>query len=92
VLSQSELEKLIAKQLRLGPPVEISSADPTKVLVFIEHHLGEAEVSVESLRIHLRITGKIPAPGENLMALPPGSAHKAFAIPIGKVIRIESKK
>jgi hypothetical protein len=85
----SELREKLEKQLQLHnhPPLEIVANVP-QIQVFIKHHLGEAEVSPEGLLEHMRITGAAPIVGEKLMALPRGTHHKAFAIPIGEVVRI----
>ena len=78
---------------RLGaePPFEVSTADAKSVKVFIKHGTsddGEAEVSVENVQQHIRITGNLPTEGKKLMAIPKGMSHKAFAIPIGDVVRV----
>jgi hypothetical protein len=74
------------------PPFEISPADAKAVRVYIKHATadnGEAEVPTESVQQHLRIKGALPTPGSKLMALPRGLTHKAFAIPVGEVVRVE---
>jgi heterodisulfide reductase subunit B len=71
------------------PPSEISTKDANTVKVFVEHHLGEAEASLDSIREHIRITGKLPEVGGSIYTLPRDMPHKAFAIPIAKVVRIE---
>ncbi len=59
--------------------------------IFLEHHLGEAEVSRESLREHLRVKDRLPRVGEPLWYLPHGVTDTRFAIPYGKVIRVETE-
>ena len=81
----------IRARISVEPPFEITSADAKSVKVFIKHSSsddGEAEVSIENVQQHLRIKGTLPSPGENLMALPKNMDHKAFAIPIGVVVRV----
>ncbi len=85
-----EMYKLMQKDFAAEPPLEVSPVDANRVKVFVKHHLGEAEASPESVRMHIRITGKLPSAGEKLMGLPKGMHHKAFAIPIEEVIRVET--
>jgi len=70
-------------------PVRIFSGDLAKVKVYIAHHQGEAEVSEESLRHHVRITGALPSVGEPLRCLPKGATHRLFSLPFGQVVRVE---
>lgn len=91
-LSLADMMAQIRGRLGHEPPFEISTADAKSVKVFIKHGTsddGEAEVSVENVQQHLRITGALPAVGNKLMAIPKGMSHKAFAIPIGDVVRVE---
>lgn len=91
-LSLADMTARIRGRLGSEPPFEISTADAKSVKVFIKHGTsddGEAEVSVENVQQHIRITGSIPVAGKKLMAIPKGMSHKAFAIPIGDVVRVE---
>ena len=72
-----------------GAPLEVTSLDTSRMRVFIKHHVGEAELPQEAIREHVRIMGTVPVVGKKLMALPRGMTHKAFAIPISEVVRIE---
>jgi hypothetical protein len=76
------------KKLSNEPPFEVSTIDTSHMRVFVKHHVGDAELPQEAIREHIRITGTIPVVGKNLMALPKGMNHKAFAIPISEVVRI----
>lgn len=90
-LSVAEMTARIQARLGAEPPFEISTADAKSVKVFIKHGTsddGEAEVSFENVQQHIRIRGKLPVAGEKLMAVPNGMSHKAFAIPIGDVVRV----
>lgn len=89
-LTQHEMLQAMLPYLQHEPPLEITDINPGKYRVFIKHHLGEAEVPIEQLKTHLRLKGELPAAGEKLYALPPGINHKAFAIPIAEVIRVEA--
>lgn len=79
----------LGRKFAMGPPFEVSGANAESVKVIIKHHLGEAEASLESVQLHIRITGELPTPGKPLLALPKGLNHKAFAIPIAEVIKVE---
>lgn len=74
--------------LGLQPESAESAVSESLPTVYVKHHLGEAEVSQETLAQHVSITGKIPEVGDALMALPCGIHHKAFAIRIGDVCRV----
>lgn len=87
--TQDEMKKTLLSKVK---DIDTAFADIThmpNMRVFISHHLGEAEVTENTLALHLRITGKIPAVGNKLMALPPGLALRPFAIPIGEIVRVE---
>lgn len=86
---QELVSALLKKFAPSEPPMEISTVAPNSVRVFIKHHLGEAEASEALVRAHVRITGKLPGAGDKLMCLPLGIPHKAFAIPIAEVVRVE---
>lgn len=88
-LSVLDMMAKLAQKFPAEPPFEVSTADASRVKVFITHHLGEAEASVHDVQQHIRLTGELPAPGKKLLALPKGMTHKAFAIPIADVIRVE---
>jgi len=90
-LSLGEMAARLHARLGAEPPFEISTIDAKSVKVFIKHGTsddGEAEVSVDNVQQHIRIRGKLPVAGEKLMAIPKGMSHKAFAIPIGDVVRV----
>lgn len=74
------------------PPFEVTPIDTTRMRVFVQHHLGEAELPQDIIREHIRITGTAPEVGKKIMALPKGLGHKAFAIPVSEVVRITYKE
>lgn len=88
-LTLNEMLSQLCKRFPMEPPFEVSTDEASRVKVFITHHTGEAEASEELVQQHIRITGKLPLPGNKLLALPKGMSHKAFAIPIAEVIRVE---
>lgn len=84
---RSKFQEQVAQYLNNHAPFEAVPELPA-IKVFVKHHLGEAEVSQASLLMHMRVTGKAPVAGDKLMALPQGMAHKAFAIPVGEIVRV----
>jgi hypothetical protein len=85
---ERDWEQWLAASTAHEPPFEVASVHAAHYQVYVAHHLGEAEVSPQTLQQHLRITGKLPSVGEPLMILPGKYSHKACAIPYGKVVRI----
>jgi hypothetical protein len=79
----------LSKKMSGEPPLEVTAIDTSHMRVFVKHHVGEAELPQDAIREHVRIMGAIPEVGKKLMALPKGMKHKAFAIPISEVVRIE---
>ena len=72
---------------KLPEKVEMPPIEPCRV--FIERHgLGEAEVLPEAILEHVQLTGKLPAVGHPLFTSPV-KGNKLFALPYGKVVRIE---
>ena len=73
------------------PPYEVTPLDATKYRVFLKHHLGEMEVDVNAVQEHIRLSGHLPAVGKPLLTTPEKShfGHKRFAVPYGRVVRIE---
>jgi hypothetical protein len=65
---------------------------PSNIKVYLKHHgpsASEMEVSEESLRRHVKLTGKLPVVGKPMFTAPPGFDIPMCAIPYGEVTRIE---
>lgn len=66
---------------------------PEGIRVFLEHHgeeLGEMEADGLSVKYHIELTGQLPIVGKPLYA--PVAGQRAFALPYGKVTRLEIPK
>ena len=83
------MSAILAQKFAHEPPLEVTTINTSRMRVFVKHHLGEAELPQDVIREHVRVTGAAPEVGKKLMVIPKGLLHKAFAIPISEVVRIE---
>ena len=89
--SLDEMARTVQKQV-FKIDTSPSTVETPNWRVFIKRHgieVEEAEVSSDAIREHIDITGCLPVVGKPLFTSPL-RGNKLFAIPYGKVVRIET--